>query len=277
MITTISTKQQQLSKGTFSIGSGPEIILIMGSCRTVPYVNYFNFINEKNRFTIHFIDPFNWNWNLHNDRVDHLAELKKQETNEYLLDVLKNTKIFIHEYYENAGMFNVSKKSENNIYNYGLKPQIDICIPNFNDVFILTADLCRFDTSIRSKAIQDYNVTGKLSEQTLADIREKGKANLQKFYDVCDLTMSLSFKEWFQSNYKKKRLWFTYNHVSNAFTSWLFYFMMAEYLDSMIVTREMMIRIDELNMYADTFTSLTEYDLGYEWGEPIKPLREIIF
>lgn len=62
MINTVSIKQQQLTNTYLKTGSGPDSILIMGSCRVAPYVNYFNLWNEQNDnpFTIYTLDPLNY-------------------------------------------------------------------------------------------------------------------------------------------------------------------------------------------------------------------------
>jgi hypothetical protein len=60
MIDTNDTRDQQLSRGYFEIGSGPEQLLIVGSCRTVAFLNYVHRANSQNRFTIRRIDPCDW-------------------------------------------------------------------------------------------------------------------------------------------------------------------------------------------------------------------------
>lgn len=167
MINTVQIKEQQLKNGFFSIGTGPEVILVMGSCRVVNYVSYLAALNIDNRFTIYSLDPFNWNWDAKDNRVDYRAALLMLQYDEKMLTMLKSVKIFIHEYYANAGMFNCDKKGlTKTIYDYGMNPEIDVCIPNFNDYFILFPDIITFDTELRNMAMQDYNVLGKLAEQT---------------------------------------------------------------------------------------------------------------
>ena len=81
MINTIQTKQMQLTNGFYSIGSGARQILIMGSCRAVHYITYFVEWNKINgeQFTVNFIDPFNWNWDINDQRVDYLTALKNSK------------------------------------------------------------------------------------------------------------------------------------------------------------------------------------------------------
>ena len=98
MIDTIQCKEQQLSKGYFQVGNGPLQVLILGSCRTVPYAEY---LCRSPELTVRRIDPCDWT----------LCgmDLNQFETDERILNVLKSTNIFIHEYLENYGMFNTEK------------------------------------------------------------------------------------------------------------------------------------------------------------------------
>ena len=257
IINTLNIKQQQLREGTYHTGSGPDIVLIMGSCRAVPYLNYLNHWNltNGNKFTLHFIDPFNWNWDAKDNRVDYEKELAKQQSNPKLLKVLKSTSVFVHEYYNNAGMFNVSV-GPGNIYSYGLTPTLDITLPNYNDVFVLTREIVSFDTEVRKEAIQDYNVIGKLSEQTLEHIAQVREANLDKFYQVCLKTDFPEFKEIFQEGYKHKRFFLTFNHVAKEFTLTLFRMMNEKFL-KLPLTETFWEEISEHDMYGSIFIPLS--------------------
>lgn len=272
MINTVETKQQQFEHGYYSIGSGKTVILILGSCRAVSYITYFNDLNKSNDYTINFIDPFNWNWDITGNRVDYEAKLLEVETDERIIDMLKLVDIFIHEHYTNAGMFNVSKFSNKNIFNYGLNPKIDIELPNYNDIFILTREIVSFDMNIRKMAIQDYNVLGELSKETLNEIEKVRQNNLQKFYDICSKT---SFPEWaevFSNQYKETRLFWTFNHVSKLFTQSLFKMMCIKYLNIDLKDYN----ICSTDLFANNYTYLCEYDKGYNWNEEIKPLINIL-
>ena len=272
MINTVEIKQQQLAKGTYSVGSGSEVILIIGSCRAVPYITYLRDWNDANdnRFTIHILDPFSWNWDMQEQRVDYKAELLKQETNQYLLDVLKSCSIFIHEYYNNAEMFNCDKSAKKNIYQFGLNPKQDICLPNYNDVFVLTREIVSFDLEIRKMAIQDYNVNGKLSAYTLEKIDIVRQKNLQKFYDICGMTDFPEFAEIFKTHYKQVRFFWTFNHIARRFNQVIFDLMNKKYL------RLEGLKMTDDDLFANNYSYLCEYDEGYKWNEEIKPLRDIL-
>jgi len=261
MINTVNIKQAQLRTGYFKTGSGPRNVFIMGSCRVVNYVNYFAAMPQ---FTVYTLDPFNWNWDVNDDRVDYIGAIKQQETNQDLLDMLSGCEIFIHEWYENAGMFNIKE-----IYNFGLKPTIDICIPNFNDLFILFKDIITFDSEMRKLAAQDFNVLGRLSSSTEETIMEVSRYNISRFEKVCMLSDIPEMWDYFNTNWTSQRLFWSYNHTTKWFTLAVFKFINDNWFVSKLTVS------DHIDMFANNYTYLTEYDFknyGIQWDEPIKKL-----
>jgi hypothetical protein len=259
MINTVNIKQQQLKNGYYKTGSGPEHIFIMGSCRVVNYVNYFAAMPQ---FTVYSIDPFNWNWDKDDNRVDYEQALKAMEGHYGLLEMFKSSTIFIHEYYENAGMFNIK-----NIYDYGLNPTIDICIPNFNDLFILFKDIITFDSEMRKLAAQDFNVIGRLSEQTETEIMTIRNKNIIKFMHVCSLSDLPDMAQYFTDNFLNIRLFWSYNHVTKDFTLAVFDLINSKYFNNhLTVDRQ------HEDIFANNYTFLTEYDAAFKWPEQIKKL-----
>ncbi len=259
MINTVNIKQQQLKTGYFKTGSGPESVFIMGSCRVVNYVNYFAAMPQ---YTVYSIDPFNWNWDREDNRVDYVTAIKQQETNQALLTMFADCKIFIHEWYENAGMFNIKE-----IYNFGLTPTIDICIPNFNDLFMLFKDIITFDSEMRKLAAQDFNVLGKLSEQTEMEIITVRNKNIIKFLHVCSLSDLPEMAQYFTDNFTKQRLFWSYNHVTKAFTLAVFYLINSKFFNGQLT-----VDINHEDIFANNYTFLTEYDSAFKWPEEIKKL-----
>lgn len=273
-INTINTKEEQLKKGYFEIGTGEEKILIIGSCRSVPYIQYFHDWDKGNRFTVRFIDPFNFNYDLQNNRIDMEEKIRSLQNDINMRRMLKETDIVIHEWYSNYGMFNFDREAKFNIYQFGLDPKIDLCIPSFNDKFILFADIVSFDTEIRKKAIADYNVTGKLTEQTIADIKAVSDANIKKFFDVCKLSDFQGFGKYFKHSYKDIRYWHNSNHVTKWFSITIM-MLICERLDIDLTDEFTEYLKDSYDMYANIFTPLSEYD-SFDWGEPVKPLKECL-
>ncbi len=275
MITTVTIKEQQLKNGFFSQGSGSEKILIMGSCRVAPYVNYLVQWNELNndRFTIYSLDPFNFNWDVNDNRTDYEQVLSLLEYDDRLLDMLRSVDIFCHEYYQNHGMFNTNKEGLKNVYQFGLSPKTDICIPSWNDLFVLVGDIVSFDIRIRKMAIQDINVIGKLSEQTLQEIYVVRDKNLEKFYEICSKTSFPEFKGMFKNGYKFVRFFWNSNHVSKAFTLQFIFFILQKI--GINETPKFWNTINEYDMFSNNYTRITEYD-EVKWNEEIKPLKDYL-
>lgn len=279
-INTVNTKAQQLTNGYFKIGSGSEVILIIGSCRTVPYLNYLNIWNEQNgnRFTITFADPYNWCYDINDNRINLEEKINSLETDERLLDLFKSVKYFIHEYYVNFGLFNCDKNADKNIYQFGIKPEVDICIPNWNDCFVLVADIISFDSEVRKKVLADYNVLDKLSDQTIKELYIRSQNNIEKFYEVCMKSDVPEMKRHFQLNHIFNRFFWNSNHVSKDFTLAVFKFINEDYLH-LELSESFWEEISEHDMYANNYTFLTDIDIqiyGYKWNEEVKSLREYL-
>ncbi len=275
-VNTVSIKQQQLTKGYFSSGTGKEVILIMGSCRVAQYVWYLDKWNNENgnRFTICSLDPFNLNWNEQDERVDYEEALKSMETHEGLLSMLASVDYFIHEFYANAGMFNVERNNPKTIYKFGLKPKHDICIPNWNNIFTLAGDIVSFDTEIRKKAIQDINVTGKLSDQTIKEIEKVSQDNLNKFYDVCLKTSFPQFAKIFRDNHKKERFFWNFNHTNKNFTLAIFCELNEHYLH-LYLPESYLREIFQYDMFESNYTKLTFYD-NVLWEEERLDIKKFL-
>lgn len=277
MINTINIKEKQFS--VFRIGNpaSKEVILIIGSCRSVPYLNYLDHYNKlnNNRFLIYFIDPFNYNWDAKENRVDSEAVILGLETDKNLLDIFASTKIFIHEYYANFGMFNTFKDSEKNIYKFGMNPELDITLPNFHDIFIMFNDIAKFDTKIRGMAEEDFKSHGSLSEQTLQELYAISQSNLNKFYSICLKSDFPEMKEYFQNNFLTTRFYWTYNHVSKHFTLKLFEWMNERFLHLALPSSYWNF-ISKEDIFANNFTSPTLYDkkfYDYKWNEPLDAFK----
>lgn len=277
MVNTVTIKQGQMQRGFAQFGSGNIHVVLIGSCRSVPYVNYILELNKirGEMFTIYALDPFNWNWDAADNRVDCEAAINKQENNNELLCVLKKSTIFIHEYYRNFGMFNTFKESEKNIYQYGINPDIDICLPNFHDVFLLFNDIIRFTPALKAQAIQDFAANGSLGSETIKAVTEMHDANLARFYGVCEKTSFPVFAEYFKLHHLSKRMYWTYNHVGNEFTHPLFNGICEKLGIKLTPVEER--RIHALpDIFANNYTKITNYDVnyfGYKWNEKVERLN----
>jgi len=235
MITTNDTKQQQLQKGYYETGTGRKQILILGSCRTVPYLTYLRRWNDHNndQFTIRRIDPCDW-------AVDGIA-INSLETDERILSVLRSCDYFIHEYLINYGMFNTDKTADKNIYQFGIKDPIDTSFPNWNDHMILE---------------KDYEAYGSTAPDNYQEI---GEAQVEKFCSHAELSSFPEFADYFRDKWREIRFFWRPNHVSTAFTMYVFRRLNSKFLN--LTLSEDFINTCALeDLFKDPHTNVTQRD-----------------
>jgi hypothetical protein len=269
MITTCDL-QRDLAK-VFRVGnpSSKEVILILGSCRIVAYVNYLDIWNRtigNNRFLIYALDPFNYNWDSRGNRLNLEEIICKLESNANLLSILASTKIFIHEYFSHFGMFNVDKNLPKHIYQFGMNPAMDITLPNFHDVFILFNDHVKFPPFKEKAAV----LKGNLDSNTQEEITEKSRDNIHRFLNVCSKTDFPNMADYFMSHWQKERMFWTFNHVSRNFTLPLWRFLNEQFLN-LPETDQFKRDCEGIDICANPFTPICQYDVqhyGIQWKEP---------
>lgn len=215
MYTTVSVKEKW--QEVFCCGNtfNPEdVILILGSCRVVPYLNYAAHANAVlgNKFKIYCIDPINYQVDSAGQHLDTAGLLKALETDEHFLSILKETTIFIHEHLQSFGILNTAKDAETNVYQFGMSPRVDVSIPNFHDCPILVEDFRALDPQWRRE----------LTAEDEKEIVRLGEGHIARFYGICQLSSFPEFGDWFCDNYLERRLFHSFNHVSSAFTLEIF-------------------------------------------------------
>ncbi len=252
MIYTFDTKKAQLEHGCFTVGSGPVNVLILGSCRAMPYLNYFAPWNgmSGDGMTIRYINPFDWHWNRLEQEVNLEEVINGLETDEKMIGILKATDIFVHEHFGNYGMFNTDRASEKNIYQFGMAPRIDISIPNFNDHFILHDDFLN------------------VGQQPPDNYPELGEAAVRKFCNLCELTSFPEMGEHFRENWRKKRFFWAPNHISAEFSLYIFRLMNEKFLQFPL-TDQFWNHVGGDDMYRDPHTAVHPKDIaayGLTWN-----------
>jgi len=242
-------------------------VLIQGSCRAVPYLNYFSLL-ESNPYCVYFIDPFNFHWD-DNEKLVNLDEsLSLQENNQSILSLLPTIKIFIHEHYQSFGMFNTSLSSNKNIYQFGLSPELDISIPNFNDHFILVKDFICHDWF--KKELEEPSI----SPACLAKIYTEGEEAKAKFMASSLLSSFPEISPYFHDNFLSTRLFCSHNHISKNYSLFIWELLAEKFL-SIPKEKALTNQIQSLSIYENSQTPLTNYDLllrSYNWNEQIVDL-----
>ncbi len=246
-IDTNITKAASMSQGYFESGSGPEEILLLGSCRTVAFLSYLVRWNEtigNNRFTIRRIDPCEW-------LEQGIAErVQESETDQRILDVLRGSTIFIHEHLEKFGMFNTDPMNDKNIYQFGVNEgNLDITIPNWHDHLILKNDWVAYGA------------------ETPPDWIQQGELQVLKFIDVCSWSSFPEFGDTFRDTWRKVRYFWRPNHTSAAFTTAIFRLMVDKFLH-LETTNDFCGAIAGEDLFQFPHTEVTHEDVsgyGLEW------------
>lgn len=258
-----------------NIENPEEVILVLGSCRAVPYINYLAHYNQTrgNRFKIYAIDPINFQVDMAGNALPTAQLLKDLETDKHFLGILKSVTIFIHEGLSSFGILNTVRQpcvkqmassracelgtkacdvyhsEEKNIYNFGMQPEIDVAIPNFHDIRLLAADFIGVD---ETEAVRI------------------GDENIDRFCRICDLSSFPEFGPWFREHYLTTRLFHSFNHVSAAFTREIFRLANEKFLHLDLDDAFWQHPDVTADMYANNSTKLTELDRRwrvYEWPE----------
>lgn len=272
MIDTVQTKSAQLRNGFYRYGSGPKHVLIIGSCRTMAYLNYLARYNDSagNPMTLFHIDPFNWHWDVHEQVVNLEEAIGKCEADPRILDMLAGVEVFIHEYYAYFGMFNTSPEAEKTIYHFGLQPKQDICIPNFHNRFILFNEQLSFDKP-KQEMLREHGATPDLIEA----MKVYGEQAIDKFCYICEQSSFPEMAEYFRANWRHKRMFWTGNHVSAEFTLYLFRQMNERFLD-LPLDGLFWNAASQEDMFSRPCTTITQQDVdayGLTWTDPVEPLR----
>lgn len=258
MFNTVSVKERW--REVFSCGNAAskDVILLMGSCRVVPILNYLN-IACGNTHNIFCIDPINYAIDEQGTALPQEHLLTALETDEHFLAILRSVTIFIHEGLSSFGILNTVRQRKN-IYSFGMKPQIDVNLPNFHDVLLLVNDFIALDPKWRHA----------LTEEDQEEIFRLGNDHIMRFLGICAKSSFPEFGEWFRQNYQKVRLFHSFNHVSSAFTLEIFRRMNEQFLHFPLDDAFWQHPDVTADMYGNNSTKLSRLDLKWralDWGE----------
>lgn len=260
---TQNTKSEQLAKGWTRSGTGPRVVLVQGSCRSVPYFNFFIDCNADNAMSVYFIDPFYY--------TD--AEREAQKHNAGLRSLLSSVEWFVHEHFENFGTFNTVRAGEN-IYDLGLKPARDLSVPNYHNHFILFQDIVDFHHEVKPQARKDLVQGHRLNDTLQKCIVDLGLQDVDKFCRVCELSSVPQFGTQFRSTWMKTRYFWTCNHVTANFTTTIFADLARQL--GLSVPDPLWAKWRADDPYSSHFTPITKYDVehyGVCWPEPLTSLK----
>lgn len=270
MINTLNIKQGRFN-GLFQTGNpdSKEVVFMMGSCRGVPHLNFLNAANEG-RFKIYYVDPHDFHWDANDNLVDLHEAIDAASKDERITNAFRSATIFIHEHYRNYGMFNTDRSAPGNIYDHGMAPALDICLPNFHSKFILFQEIA--DHQMKVEGVQR-----ELTPEMARDFAAIGSESIAAFKEMCALTSFPEFADYFEANMRRVRMFFSNNHVSHNFTIPLFRMMNEKFLH-LPASQAFYDRLYRSpDMYANHgVVPLTKQDVeahGWQWNEPLVELK----
>lgn len=274
MITTSNTKPR--GGKPFQIGpdTARETILLVGSCRVNAHINYFDRYNRTaaDPVRVFFVDPHDAHWNDDGQQQDLESALLAMESNPNYLNAIKSATVYLHEHYGNFGMWNAAQDAQKNIYQFGMSPRLDICIPNFHDRFVLFQERMNLDPNLQIS----FRVHGGMTPRIFGQMRHDGLDALEKFYSVCALSSFPEMAAHVRENWTKTRFFWTGNHVSAAFTLYLFRQLNDRFLH-LPLDDEFWQGAATEDLFAKPCTPVTQYDVdayGLTWPDtPIASLK----
>lgn len=252
MFTTVSVKEHWQTVFCCGNPDAKEVVMILGSCRVVPYINYLAHANSVcgNRFKIYAIDPINYMVDAAGNRLDTAGLLKALETDDRFLSILRSVTIFVHEGLSSFGILNTVRDAPVRIYDFGMRPVIDVSIPNFHDHFILVNDFKAIDPKYRDR---------ELTAEDEREIFEEGNRQIERFVSVCGKSSFPEFGPWFLENWLRVRLFHSFNHVSSAFTLKIFELANEKFL-KLELDDNYWNQIGQQDIYANVQTAVTDLD-----------------
>lgn len=212
MINTVNTKAEHYTDGCWRTGSGNDVVILLGSCRIMPFANYFSRLNRDNRFTICVIYVVNFSEDVSGKPTNVEEVTGRLKDNPVFTDMIKRCRWFIHEHVRNYGFLNTTGDADKNIFQLGLQPELDISVPNFNDHLILANDWIAYGST------------------TPDDYVQRGNREIERFCRLCELSSFPEMADHFRDNWKTTRFFWRPNHTASAFTLYLMRLMNDKFL-----------------------------------------------
>lgn len=193
-------------RGDYSFGSenAPETVVLVGSCRVVPFLNFLRVCNmlSDRRFRVLCFDPVEmWKGPGHDVAGcvnDNLSRFRFGKV-DYL----------VCEHLQHCGVLNTVRTSEENVFDsLGCVPVREIRLPNWNDIHIFDEETCIY--------YKEYAESSR--ENRVSTLRFATTLHKAKFLGRCALSSFPQLADWVDDNWLAIRLGWTSNHPSHALT-----------------------------------------------------------
>lgn len=180
-------------------------VLIVGSCRALPYLNYllaYNRAAKRNVFYTGYINPADLRTTTDHKPQDPLQAAERLLATPSVKKFLSGVEVLLCEHVENYGVLNTCERS------VGVRAHLHahtktFMIPNWNAMGVLRDDILALG--------------GNPEHQ-----REVAKASLEKFYRHCALSTFPEMAIAFDAAWKDERWFWTHNHIARPFTEFIF-------------------------------------------------------
>jgi hypothetical protein len=260
MIDSVQIQEAQIKHGWLKVGTGKTTVLVMASCRGIPFLNYLNDLNAHNDMTLCFINPSSWDVNGTNPPDE-----------ARLASMFGPVKWFIHDTYMNHGVFNTSSLCRSRIYDLGLKPDLDISLPT-GDAQILFQEIVDNHPAMKARCGSNPDdIPGDIQEM----IRSMGIEAVNGYGMICRMSSFPEMEDVFKSTWNKTRYLHTSNHTSSEFTTRVFRLMNDNFLHLNVDSGLWGKWLSE-DMFSSNQAPVTEYDVRHheiQWNTPISKLR----
>lgn len=184
----------------FSFGNpdAPQTVVLVGSCRIVPFLNFLRAYNALNRHPLELLcfNPVEmWAGPGHD-----VADCVNRTMDGYLFD---RVDYLICEHLQNCGALNTVRDAEDNIYDtLGCHPVVHIRLPNWNNLHIYDRETEGFD--------REYAALG--SGDRAMVLHERTEMHKERFLGYCRQSSFPHLEPWVGENWQSVRFGWTNNH-----------------------------------------------------------------
>jgi hypothetical protein len=258
----ITTNQTKAAQETmFFLGDSvraSNVVLVVGSCRAVPYLNYMQAYNRaagKPVFAAAYVNPADLQTTATGYPQDAREAIMRLVSRDRVKDFCSEATAMLCEHVQNYGALNTTPD--------GWLRQVALpiyspvfTIPNWNAMAVLQHDILElFPLTFQGRLLRHEH-------------EKVSKNSIQKFFDHCVKSSFPEMAEVFEASWRKEKWFHTHNHVARPFTEFIFtQWLMRMGIDPM--PREALEWTRSFDLFAKPCTEVTQQDrevLEIEWS-----------
>jgi hypothetical protein len=248
---TYTTLDAKRAQETLLFTGGPDAalrVLIVGSCRALPYLNYiaaYNRSSGRDVFYAGYVNAADLRTTVDDKPQDFDAAANRLLSN--ARGFLSGVDILLCEHIENYGALNTNERE------VGIRSKLHahtkvFTVPNWNAMGVLRNDV--------------LSLHGEKLRWELSDVEHGALAadSIAKFYRHCAMSSFPEMMLAFDTAWRAERWFWTHNHVARPFTEFIFsQWLMKLGLDPM--PKEALDHTRSFDLFATPHTAVTEQDV----------------